>query len=343
MAHSLRSLTLPYLAPNNLLGAAHLMISLMMWIASIVLGAMFYPSPFALAAAAVFFFAATSRLFAVQHDNGHLSYFTSRRANVWVGVLLGAFTAHPFHTMRYNHNRHHAHIGNLDQMESHEVMTWTVAQWRTATFWQRLGYRLYRSPLAICLVGPIAIILLRYRFPKNARKVGLWDCAVQNVLMGALWTAVYIFGGWPAFVTLIVGAIFAVCFATLIIYSGHNHEETYWNPGDDVDFEEASLRGASVLDLGPIFDFMIFNFSYHDLHHLNSKVPCYRLRACHKALEHLISPTRLGWWDLFRTLRWNLWDEEKGRMVSFSDAPPLFAGASYAIPVTDQDGRDVAG
>ncbi|MDQ2088886.1 fatty acid desaturase [Marimonas arenosa] len=341
---SIRPLTVPFVRPSNALGAAHLGLSLAMWVASIVLGAVFYPSPVALAASAVLFFSATSRLFAVQHDNGHMSYFTSRRANTWVGVLLGAFTAHPFHTMRYNHNRHHAYIGNLDEMESHEVKTMTVAEWQKAGTWARIGYRLYRSPLAICLVGPIAIILIRYRFPKNAMKVGLWDSAVQNVLMASLWGSVYLIGGWPAFATLLIGAIFAVCFATLIIYSGHNHEKTYWNRAGDVDFQEASLQGASVLDLGPVFDFMIFNFSYHDLHHLNSKVPCYRLRECHKALEHLIAPTRLGWRELVGTLRWNLWDEDKGRMVPFSAADPVFAWpAGTRRDVQGGGRRDVAG
>jgi len=343
MTQSLRAMTMPYVRPNNILGASHLVLSLAMWVASIALGAVLFPNPIAIAASAVLFFSATARLFAIQHDNGHFSYFKSKRANIWVGILLGAFTAHPFHTMRYNHNRHHAYIGNLDEMESHEVMTWTVAQWQEAGPWQRLFYRLYRSPLAILLVGPIAIILIRYRFPKNARKVGLWDSAIQNMLMASLWLSVYLIGGWPAFATLLIGAVFAVCFATLVIYSGHNHEETYWKHAPDVSFEDASLRGASVLDLGPVFDFMIFNFSYHDLHHLNSRVPCYRLRACHKALEHKISPTRLGWFDLFATLRWNLWDEENERMISFKDAAPVFAAVHPTRRDLHKEGGDVAG
>ncbi|WP_422825099.1 fatty acid desaturase [Thalassococcus sp. BH17M4-6] len=305
--------------PDDRLASLHLAISLAMWVGAVALGAAYPGNPAAIAMSVVVFVGASIRLFAVQHDCGHLSYFRGHRVNVWTGVLLGAFTANAFHTMRYNHNRHHAHIGNLDEMDSHEVLTWTVADWRAATPLQRLGYRLYRSVLSICLLGPLYIFFLRYRFPKNARKVGLWDCALQNALMAALWVGVYLLGGVAAFQAQLLGSVATAIVGTIMVYSGHNHEDTYWNRADAVDFEEASLRGASVLTLGPVFDFMTFNFAYHDLHHLNARIPCYRLRACHRALRDDLHPTRLGLSEALGSLRWKLWDEEQGRMVRFAD------------------------
>ncbi|QQA43401.1 fatty acid desaturase [Pelagovum pacificum] len=319
MASNLRARTRAFAVADNNIATFHLLLTLALWIGALWIGTAGFGNPVFMAVSVVIFVAASVRLFGVQHDNGHYAYFTTRKANVISGVILGAFTANPFHTMRYNHNRHHAHIGNLDEMDSHEVTTWTVAQWRAASPMARLGYRLYRSPLSIGLIGPLFIFFIRYRVPKNARKVGLWDCAMQNALMVTLWLSVFAIGGWRASVVQALGSFSAAIVGTLMVYAGHNHEETYWRDAANVDFEDAALKGASVLELGPVFDFMSFNFAYHDLHHLNSRVPCYRLRACHNALRDELEPTRLGLWEALGSLRWKLWDEDRQRMVRFAD------------------------
>ena len=41
------------------------------------------------------------RLFIIQHDCGHSSYFASKRANRWVGACLGLVTLFPFSSCKY--------------------------------------------------------------------------------------------------------------------------------------------------------------------------------------------------------------------------------------------------
>ena len=294
-----------------------------MWFGALAAGAWLWGNPVGVAVAALVFAGGSIRLFGIQHDNGHNSYFTSRRANAICGVLLGAFTANAFHTTRLNHNMHHANLGNLDEMASHEVLTLTVVQWQAAGPWQRLGYRIYRSVPVICFLGPVLIVFFRYRWPKNLRRAGWWDAVLNNALMAALWGAVALVGGWPVFWMLLVGGVTTTTIGGIMVYSGHNHEDTYWQRAGDVNIEEAALKGASVLQLGPVFDFMTFNFAYHDLHHLNARIPAYRLRACHRSLSDVMTPRALGLGDALGSLRWKLWDEEKGRMVRFRDVPQV--------------------
>ncbi len=315
----IRKMTQVYASPDNVVGTFHLLISLALYLASITLGTAFYGNLPVMAVAVLMFTGASIRLFGIQHDNGHNSYFTSRAVNRVSGILLGAFTNNAFHAMRYNHNQHHAHIGNLDRMEAHEVLTWTVRQYKEAGFWGRLYYRIYRSAPVIFVIGPLFIIFIRYRFPKNAMKTGLLDVAVQNLLMAVLWSSVYLISGWVAFKFFLIAAVITACLGVFMVYVGHNHEETYWSSAPDYDFEEGCLKGASVLDLGALFDFMTFNFAYHDIHHLNPMVPAYRLKACHVALSPYISPTRLGAWEALKCIQWKLWDEDQGRMVRFGD------------------------
>lgn len=316
---SIRKLTQPYASPDNSVAVFHLVVTLLCYVGAIALGTYGWGYIPTTVIAVIAFMCGTMRMFGIQHDCGHGSYFTSRKVNNTVGILAGAITANPYYAMQYNHNQHHAYIGNLDKMENHEVLTWTVRQYQNASLAGKMFYRAYRSIPSIFFIGPMFIILIRYRFPKNAMKTGLVDVAVQNALMAALWGGVYVWGGWPAFAFMATAMTVTVCVGVFMVYVGHNHEETYWASGPQVDFEEASLKGSSVIDLGWFYDFMTFNFAYHDLHHLNSRVPAYRLKQCHLDLSEHLEPTRLTWLEVIKCIQWKLWDEDQGKMVRFSD------------------------
>ncbi|WP_165611886.1 fatty acid desaturase family protein [Cognatiyoonia koreensis] len=312
-------MTRDYASPDNRQAVFHLIVTFVCYFGAIIAGTLGWGNVLLTAVSVVAFMCGTMRMFGIQHDCGHGSYFTSRKANDIVGVLSGAITANPYYAMQYNHNQHHAYIGNLDRMENHEVLTWTVRQYQDASIWGKLFYRTYRSLPSIFFIGPVFVIMVRYRFPKNALKTGLVDVVVQNLMMAALWGGAYLLGGWPAFAFMALAMTVTICVGVFMVYVGHNHEETYWASGPDVDFEEASLRGSSVIDLGWFYDFMTFNFAYHDLHHLNSRIPAYKLKQCHIDLSDHLEPTRLTLIEVVKCIQWKLWDEEQGKMVRFSD------------------------
>jgi omega-6 fatty acid desaturase (delta-12 desaturase) len=55
------------------------------------------------------------RLFIIQHDCGHGSFFKSKNANDVVGSVLGVLTLTPYFYWRRQHSIHHATAGNLDK------------------------------------------------------------------------------------------------------------------------------------------------------------------------------------------------------------------------------------
>src|SRR5690606_27717703 len=66
------------------------------------------------------------RLFMIQHDCGHGSFFEGRAANDWVGRILGLFTLTPYDYWRRTHAMHHATSGNLDRRGLGAIDTLTV-------------------------------------------------------------------------------------------------------------------------------------------------------------------------------------------------------------------------
>lgn len=55
------------------------------------------------------------RLFMIQHDCGHGSFFRSRPLCNWVGRAIGIVTLTPYDVRRETHAIHHATTGNLDR------------------------------------------------------------------------------------------------------------------------------------------------------------------------------------------------------------------------------------
>ena len=55
------------------------------------------------------------RLFMIQHDCGHGSFFRHRLVNDWVGRVIGVLTLTPYDFWRRAHGVHHATSGNLDR------------------------------------------------------------------------------------------------------------------------------------------------------------------------------------------------------------------------------------
>src|SRR3954452_17503239 len=83
------------------------------------------------------------RTFIVFHDCAHGSFLPSKRANTWLGRVLGVIVFSPFSSWKHNHAVHHATAGDLDRRGVGDVPTLTVAEYRARDRRGRIGYRLF--------------------------------------------------------------------------------------------------------------------------------------------------------------------------------------------------------
>jgi omega-6 fatty acid desaturase (delta-12 desaturase) len=264
------------------------------------------------------------RLFLIQHDCGHGSFFRTRRANTWTGRLLGVLTITPYEFWRRTHAHHHAGTGNLDRRGLGDIDTLTVTEYRGLPAFRRWTYRLYRHPLVLFGIGPTYQFVLRHRFPAGLTRDGWQPWASTfgtNAAIGLLWVALMLLVGvGPFMLVQLPMTLVAATAGMWLFYVQHQFRSTTWERSEAWSFRTAALEGSSYYDLPPPLRWITANIGVHHVHHLCSTIPFYRMRGVLRAFPELTKLGRLGLRDSLGTVRLTLWDEAAGSMVSFKEA-----------------------
>jgi len=271
------------------------------------------------------------RLFMIQHDCGHASFFRSPAANAWTGRIIGVLTATPYDYWRRTHAIHHATSGNLDRRTLGAVDTLTVEEYRARPWLMRMAYRLYRNPVVMFGLGPVYMFVLQHRAPIGLmRERKAWMSVLGNNLGLALLIGLQVLLAGPL-VTLAVHLPIVVIAASIgiwLFYVQHQFEGAWWARNDRWTLHEAALHGSSHLHLPAVLRWFTANIGAHHVHHLGSRIPFYRLPDVMEAHPQLKTMSRITLFEALRAARLSLWDEARGRMVSFREARALrMAGA----------------
>jgi omega-6 fatty acid desaturase (delta-12 desaturase) len=236
------------------------------------------------------------RLFMIQHDCGHRSFFRSTRLNEWVGRAIGVLTLTPHGYWRRAHNIHHATSGDLDRRGVGDVTMLTVSEYLALPRSKRLAYRVYRNPLTVLGIGPIYLFVIKFRLPLDLMRHDPRQC--REVLASVMLTNLAI--------------------AALLVGLGLQFDHAYWRRHRDWSFHDAAVEGSSYYDLPQPLRWITADIGIHHVHHLSSRIPNYRLRECLTRLPELPGVTRLTFRDSLKCLRLALYDEAAGRMVRFA-------------------------
>ncbi len=263
------------------------------------------------------------RLFIIQHDCGHQSFFANRRANDWVGRVIGTFTLTPYKVWRRTHAIHHASAGNLEKRGIGDVLTLTVAEYNSLPRLRRIWYRIYRHPMFLFGLGPLLLFAFQNRLPlglMQSREFWISAMGTNTVIVMALGLVVWLGGFLPLALVIAPTLWVAATAGVWLFYVQHQFENTRWDHDPDWQLHDAALRGSSFYVLPGVLRWFSGNIGIHHVHHLYSRIPFYRLTDVLRAHPELATINRISLGQSLACARLHLWDENRRKLVSFSRA-----------------------
>ncbi|MFZ5475216.1 MAG: fatty acid desaturase family protein [Myxococcota bacterium] len=318
----------PFAQEDRALTWRLLAISLLVW-AGVTAVAALAPWWPARLAAAVLAGLVTVRLFIFYHDYLHGAILQKSALGKAIMHAVGYWVMSGPSVWRQTHDYHHKHTAKMVGASIGSYPVVTVDIWKLMTPAQRRDYTLVRHPLNM-LFGYFTVFMLGMcisafrRNPAQHRDglIGLGVHLGTAALVAAL-------AGWQVALFTVVIPIFVACAAgSYLFYAQHNFPGMQIRDRADWEYTFAATRSSSMFDMGPVMHWLTGNIGYHHVHHLNHRIPFYRLPEAMAAMPELQDPGRTTWHprDVLACLRLKLWDPAKGRMVTFEEAdaaPPM--------------------
>ena len=264
------------------------------------------------------------RIFIIQHDCGHQSFFRSKKMNNLIGTVCSVFSFIPFKYWSKIHNFHHGHSGQLEVREIGDIPTFTVKEYLSKNWLEKLSYRLFRFPLVTFVVAPVYYFLVPCRYPTIS--FNNWGKYMKMTIKDNFWIALsyLVVGslvGWPMFLIIQCTLVFLFgIVAFWFFYVQHQHEFSYKQWKTNWDFLLSSIRGSTYYKLPKFLHWLTGNIGYHHIHHLSSIIPNYNLPKCFNERPILNKyVTQITFWKSLKMMHYKLWDEEQDKMISFSE------------------------
>ncbi|HEY2009632.1 MAG TPA: fatty acid desaturase [Rhizomicrobium sp.] len=263
------------------------------------------------------------RLFMIQHDCGHGAFFRGRALNDWVGRLLGVLTLTPYDYWKRNHAAHHATSSNLDRRGIGDIDMLTVEEYRSRSLPGRISYRLYRNAIVMFGIGAAYMFFLQHRLPFYQMRAGWrpWVSTMATNAAIALGVAamIWLVGTGPFLLVHLPIMLLAASMGVWLFYVQHQFEDVMWMRNDNWVQQDGALAGSSYYDLPGVLRWFTANIGIHHVHHLNSRIPYYRLQQVLYDYPELKKVNRLTFLESLRSVRLTLWCENRKRLVSFAE------------------------
>jgi acyl-lipid omega-6 desaturase (Delta-12 desaturase) len=277
------------------------------------------------------------RTFIIFHDCAHQSFFQNKKWNRILGTITGVLTHFAFEKWKREHSIHHATSGNLDQRGTGDIWIMTVEEYKNASSFEKLQYRLYRHPLVMFGLGPFLLFLYENRVNrKDARKKERINTYIINISLLIVYTVMYFTLGWEAivFVQLPIAYVAGVL-GIWLFYVQHQFEDSYFEHESEWDYVKAAVDGSSYYKLPRWLEWMTGNIGYHHVHHLAPRVPNYNLEKAHTETPPLQKATTITLKTSLESIRFRLYDENQKTFISFKElkkSKVLLAKKTMATP-----------
>lgn len=262
------------------------------------------------------------RLFVIYHDQRHHAILHHSRLAGGLMKLFGILYLSPNSIWQSSHNHHHSHNSRLRGSHIGSFPIMTVTQYLRSSKAKRFNYLFLRHPLTI-IFGYIFMFLYGMCLvPFITKPRQHVDCLFALLLHLAISVSIVYFLSWGALLlTQVIPCFIAYGIGSYLCYAQHNFPGVLFYDKARWTHDRAALESSSFLKTGLFMGWFTANIGYHHIHHLNARIPFYRLPEVINAIPELTisTTTSLHPLEIVRCLRLKLWDVEQKQMVSLRD------------------------
>jgi acyl-lipid omega-6 desaturase (Delta-12 desaturase) len=269
------------------------------------------------------------RSFVIYHDQQHHAILPRSRIAEVLMRIFGVLALSPSSIWRSSHNHHHSHNSKLRGAHIGSFPIMTKSQFLKSPAAIRFKYLFMRHPLTI-LFGYFFVFLVGMCLaPFLSEPKKHYDGLIAVLVHAGIGVTLFHYWGWAGLLltqTLPHFILYAI--GTYLFYAQHNFPSVSFADKSGWTYDKAAVESSSYLATSRLMAWFTANIGYHHIHHLNARIPFYRLPQVFREIPELQTPkvTSLHPAEIWRCLRLKVWDVETQRMISlrqaFSDPAP---------------------
>ncbi len=262
------------------------------------------------------------RLFVIYHDYQHRAILQNSLTANLVMKMIGIYLLAPETIWKRSHEHHHNNNSKLTIAGIGSYPTITKKRFQSLTNKERQLYLINRHPLTV-IFGYVTLFIywLNVKSVFQSPKKHL-DSLLALVLHGVGAAAVLYYFGTTIFVLAwFIPFFMAFGIGSYLFYAQHNFPSAQFRENHEWKYDHAALASTSYMVMNPIMQWFTANIGYHHVHHLNSRIPFYRLREVAENMPELKDVPTTSWklMEVIRCFRLKLWDPDRGKMITLSE------------------------
>ncbi|MDZ7679765.1 MAG: fatty acid desaturase [Acidimicrobiales bacterium] len=265
------------------------------------------------------------------HDAAHGALFDSDRVSEVLGTIAMLPSLNMYRLWVFGHNKVHHGFTSLSTIDW-IWRPWTIDEYRAASRWSRLVYRLERHPVTCALHYLLRVWwqgMVRFRPDPRARRtrgVGATKVITLAYALG-LGTVAWLLGGPVAAVAaVVVPFVVFTWFIAFFVYLHHTHPDVaFYDERREWSALDGQLRSSITIRCNPVWEHLTHHILVHTPHHVDTRIPFYRLAGASADLAAVhgdeITTYRFRWRTvrhIFRTCK--LYDFTTHRWSGFEAA-----------------------